>query len=82
MRVKSILILKINFKKVQLYIILRLSQIISCFRIFFIPNHKSLYNTNETLILLCPHEINSVGMDNAYYMQGPRFESRPPQKKH
>jgi len=27
------------------------------------------------------HMFSSVGKDNALYMQGPGFESRPPQKK-
>jgi hypothetical protein len=28
-----------------------------------------------------PRELSSTGKDNALYMQGPGFKSRPPQKK-
>jgi len=34
------------------------------------------------LTFSCPRELSSIGMDNTHIIQGPRFETRPPQKKY
>jgi len=38
-------------------------------------------NVVEHVLLRCPRELISVGMDNEKYMQGPGFKLRPPKKK-
>ena len=32
-------------------------------------------------MFICSDELSSTGKDNASYLQGPGFKSRPPQKK-